>query len=148
MLKEEYFNKLKSSLAELKYRLVNLLKKTKEYRLLALINFTNLKQFPWFPDMVLGMSAYVDAGKHAMECYFSDSQGGGFQLFVLEGYRLLKPDSTWMDLIHFHHSTLRETFRRLSYYQHFTLKRRWPAAMVLQDMSQKPSQLIPMHSKP
>lgn len=57
-----------------------------------------------------------------MECYFSDSQGRGIQLFVLEGYGLLKPDSTWMDSIHFHHSTLRETFRRLSYYQHFTLK--------------------------
>lgn len=53
----------------------------------------------------------------------SDSQGGGIQLFVLEGYGLLKPDSTWMDSIHFHHSTLRETFRRLSYYQHFTLKK-------------------------
>lgn len=83
---------------------------------------TNPEQFPWFPDIVLGVSAYVDVGKHAMECYFSDSQGRGIQLFVLEGYGLLKPDSTWMDSIHFHHSTLRETFRRLSYYQHFTLK--------------------------
>jgi len=48
--------------------------------------------------------------------------GGGVQLFVLEGYGLLKPDSTWMDLIYIHQSTLRETFRRLSYYQHLTLK--------------------------
>lgn len=37
MLKDEHFNKPKSSLAALKYRLVNLLKKTKEYRLLALV---------------------------------------------------------------------------------------------------------------
>lgn len=83
---------------------------------------TNPKQFPWFPNIVLGVPAYVDAGKHAMECYCSDSQGGGVQRFVLEDYGLLEPDSTWTDLIHFHHSTLRETFRRLSYYQHFTLK--------------------------
>lgn len=109
MLKDRHFNKLKS---------ISLGKQnnTDSWRL----NFiTNPKQFPWFSDIV---SAYVDVGKHAMECYFNHGQGEGVQLLVLEGYGLLKPDSTWMDSIHFHHSTLRKTFRRLSYYQHFTLK--------------------------
>lgn len=58
-----------------------------------------------------------------MECYSSDSQSGGVQFFVLEGFGLLKPDSTWMDSIHFHRITLTERpLGGFSYYPHFTLK--------------------------
>ncbi len=90
----------------------------------------------------------MDVGKHAMECYFNDSQGGGIQILVLEGYGLLKPDAIWMDSIHFHYSTLRETFRRLSYYQHFTLME---VASGHGSPGRKPEtnhNLLPMHSKP